>query len=241
MMWHPIRVPFKFRIELLMSDVSHVTFNEVKGYLWRAWSFIKRGLTIEVIGFFLIMGLCIYVFVKQPSTGEKRTVEGNERTSELQRMLKEFEDQKLLLREDVSCKPHKSHSSHKPHKKPKIYKMQERCRKIFEEIFDRPFPSVRPTFLMNPVTGENLELDGYCEPLKIAFEYDGIQHSKYTEFFHKRGPTEFVYQVSKDEFKTKTCKLEGITLVRIPHYIHEDSLKPYILRRLRDLKVLHSK
>ena len=29
------------------------------------------------------------------------------------------------------------------------------------------------------------ELDGYCKQLKLAFEYDGIQHHVYPNPFHK--------------------------------------------------------
>ncbi len=37
------------------------------------------------------------------------------------------------------------------------------CRSIFESIFDKKFPKIRPTWLINPKTGMSLELDGYCK------------------------------------------------------------------------------
>jgi len=43
----------------------------------------------------------------------------------------------------------------------------------------------RPKFL------EGLELDGYCEELKMAFEYDGEQHFKYPNWFHNKSQEAF--------------------------------------------------
>lgn len=232
-----------------MSDgqpLAKVTFTEMKGFASKTWNFLRKGFTIEIIAFLVIVGLCVYVFVRKPSP---KTAKPTERTSELRKMLDDIEEMKLCRdrvsndryssgewsssydREDLGLRQRKP-------KKPKVFKMQERCREIFQEIFDKPFPSVRPDFLKNPTTGENLELDGYCEPLKLAFEYDGVQHSSYNPYFHKRGAIDFKYQLLKDDFKSKKAKLEGITLVRIPHYIHRDNLKPFILRRLKELGVL---
>ena len=38
----------------------------------------------------------------------------------------------------------------------KQFKSEERCREIFEGIFKKPFPSVRPDWLKNPQTKQNL-------------------------------------------------------------------------------------
>jgi hypothetical protein len=47
------------------------------------------------------------------------------------------------------------------------------CRFAFQSIFGKPFPKRRPSWLLVPNMGARLELDGYCEDLKIAFEYNG--------------------------------------------------------------------
>jgi hypothetical protein len=124
---------------------------------------------------------------------------------------------------------------------PRVNRHEERCRQIFEEIFEKKFKSIRPDWLKNPITKRNLELDGLCEDIKtpigrgLAFEYDGAQHSRYIpgSHFHRRGPMEFVYQVKKDSWKDVTCKNRGILLIRIPSFVPYDDLERYIKQQLR--------
>ena len=42
------------------------------------------------------------------------------------------------------------------------------------------FKNVRPWWPLNHETGFCLDLDEHCKELKIAFEYNGIQHHEYT-------------------------------------------------------------
>jgi hypothetical protein len=127
----------------------------------------------------------------------------------------------------------------RPKRGPKKNKHEERCREIFEEIFDCKFKSVRPDWLKNPVTNKNLELDGYNEEIEtplgegLAFEYDGAQHSRYSKHFHKNGPDEFVYQTKKDSWKDLRCKDEGVMLIRIPDFVAFQDLERYIKQKLR--------
>ena len=102
------------------------------------------------------------------------------------------------------------------------------CRHILEEIYNKPFPSVFPSFLKNPKTPKNLELDGYCEELKMAFEYNGAQHYKHVKRFQPNGEVDLLYQIQKDEFKKKRCKEMGIYLINIPYTVKHKHLKSYI-------------
>lgn len=126
----------------------------------------------------------------------------------------------------------------KPKKPKRINKHEERCREIFEDIFEVEFKSCRPEWLENPVTHKNLELDGYAPSIKtplgkgLAFEYDGIQHSKFTPRF-QRHPDEFEYQCKKDSWKDLRCKQEGILLIRIPSFVAFQDLERYIKQKIR--------
>ena len=62
---------------------------------------------------------------------------------------------------------------------------EEKCRKIFENILGEKFSNVRPLWLKNYETGYLLELDGYSKSLKLAIEYDGIQHYEFPNLFHQ--------------------------------------------------------
>ena len=56
------------------------------------------------------------------------------------------------------------------------YRRERSCKKIFELLFQEKFNKSRPKWLKDKRTKRNLELDGYCRKLKIAFEYQGQQH-----------------------------------------------------------------
>ena len=106
---------------------------------------------------------------------------------------------------------------------------EQKVRSIFESIFNKQFPTVRPEFLKNPKTNRNLELDGYCEELKLAFEYDGRFHyedrdtkSLTEKQINRHGSLELTKE--KDLLKDKLCKKEGITLIRIPYWENKNLL-----------------
>ena len=60
-----------------------------------------------------------------------------------------------------------------------------------------------------------MELDGYNEDDKIAFEHHGIQHYKYTKRFHKN-PEDLIKRQVDDKLKVKKCKENKIKLIIIP-------------------------
>ena len=115
---------------------------------------------------------------------------------------------------------------------------EEECRKIFQETLGVAFETVRPDWLKNPLTFQNLELDGYnpdvITPLGkgLAFEYDGIQHSEFIPSLFHSCKEHFYYQKLKDSMKDKMCRDKGVLLIRIPHYILFRELQSFIIGRL---------
>ena len=84
------------------------------------------------------------------------------------------------------------------------------CRYLFQYFTEQPFPKCRPHFL------GGLELDGYCAKHEIAFEYNGVQHYKYTSSFHK-SYHDFERQQERDYRKKDLCQRYGLVLMTIPY------------------------
>lgn len=99
------------------------------------------------------------------------------------------------------------------------------CRKLFEYIFNEEFPKKKPSWLVNS-RGSKMELDGYCEKLGLAFEYQGEQHyGPHRMFQRTRG---FKRQFEDDALKRKLCRLHKVILIGIPYTIPNDDKLQYI-------------
>lgn len=120
------------------------------------------------------------------------------------------------------------------------WKSEHIARDIIEEIMGLKFNKVRPMFL------KGLELDGYCKPLKLAFEYQGRQHYEYIPFFHRK-EGDFKNQQKRDRMKSSICNQMGIVLLLIPYkfnYKNKKDMKTYIIDQLRThgfIFYIHSK
>src|SRR5690606_31445389 len=68
----------------------------------------------------------------------------------------------------------------------------------------------RPAFLVNPASGERLELDRYYPLHGVAFEFNGKQHYAAGGPFTKRDVT---VQRRRDRIKQQICKKKQIDLV----------------------------
>ena len=123
----------------------------------------------------------------------------------------------------------------KPNRKPpQESKGEVECRRVLEEYFSKPFNKARPNFLRNPVTSPdigsiNLELDCYNPELKLAVEYNGIQHYKYIPYFHKSKEA-FQNQKYRDYMKRELCEKNGITLIEVPYTIKIPEIKSFIMK-----------
>ena len=112
------------------------------------------------------------------------------------------------------------------------------CRRILQKLFGVPFISQRPDFLRNPVTGGtfNLELDCYNSDLKLAVEYNGIQHYKYTPYFH-RNYDHFTNQKYRDDMKRRMCRENGVYLIEVPYTVKIPDIEEFIINAYKKIKL----
>ena len=112
-------------------------------------------------------------------------------------------------------------------------KNEKRCRAILEKIYNCDFPTVRPSWLKNPATKRNLEIDCYNHDLRIGLEYSPDSSHTTVGSFHKTKES-LIYQIRKDQWKANQCKKLGITLITVPSWATSD-LKGYITRKLGEV------
>jgi len=120
-----------------------------------------------------------------------------------------------------------------PQKQGRDSKGEIECRNVLEDLFDASFEKARPDFLNNPVTGgsQNLELDCYSPLLKLAVEYNGIQHYNFTPYFHKNKEA-FHNQKYRDELKRRMCIDNMITLIEVPYTVKTENIRSYLIKEL---------
>jgi len=115
------------------------------------------------------------------------------------------------------------------------------------------FTSIRPNWLKNPETMQNLEIDCYNEELKLGLEKNGIQHYKVEPFLH-RPPNwksltfeelkqacqeKFNTQIKNDNIKIKLCEELKIDLIVTSHLDAKKGI-PFLKRLIYD-KIKHRK
>lgn len=111
------------------------------------------------------------------------------------------------------------------------WKSETLTRSIFEELLGVEFPKTRPTWLRSGKSRSSLELDGYCERLKLAFEYQGEYHYMEIPTHHRSRSLKDVQK--NDELKLTICQENGIDLIQVPYW--EKGNREYILKALLSL------
>jgi hypothetical protein len=104
-----------------------------------------------------------------------------------------------------------------------------------ELMFGKEFPKARHGWLRSIETGYPLELDGYCEALRIGFEYHGAQH-------YGDGPSAWKDNQERverlDVTRRKLCWDAGVTLIVVPTFTNRYSVEA-CLRQI-ELAVLNA-
>ena len=90
-----------------------------------------------------------------------------------------------------------------------VNKSEEIVRRVMEMIFNMDFPVERPDWLAE------LQLDGFNEKAKIAFEYNGEQHYSFIKHFHSTIES-FKKRLRYDKIKKFICRDRGVRLYVIP-------------------------
>lgn len=109
---------------------------------------------------------------------------------------------------------------------------EAKCRFIIESMTGESFPSDWKKL-------ENgMQLDGYCESLNMAFEYNGEQHYKMHSYFHKN-ELQFKSQQLRDKIKDEKCKSKNIHKITIPYFYTKtnEELESFIEKCLRKLGI----
>lgn len=107
------------------------------------------------------------------------------------------------------------------------------CKDIFEQMFGRPFSKVKPGWLLN-ARGKRMELDGYCKELRLAFEYQGVQHYKHIGHFH-RDDQSLAQRKQDDALKETLCSRHGVHLIVIPYTVPVREIPLIVAQHVRRL------
>ena len=106
------------------------------------------------------------------------------------------------------------------------------CRKFFEILFNKKFPTTTSLKWLVNENGYKMHLDGYDDELRIAFEYNGIQHYIYNKHFYKT-KEEFEQRIRDDRRKKELCNQNNIVLIIIPYYVSFDEMEDFIRKECK--------
>jgi len=113
---------------------------------------------------------------------------------------------------------------------------EEICRGHFEQLFDKKFPKSYPKWLKSE-KGQ-LELDGFCEELQLAFEHQGDQHYNHNDYL--KISKEASERIKEYKLKVDLCNNQKLKLIVIPQlvlYTKIRDLKDFILNKCECLGI----
>ena len=113
------------------------------------------------------------------------------------------------------------------------YLSERICNIAFEKITGGAFIKGRPNWLRSP-NDTQMEFDGWCEELGIAWEHHGLQHYQDITAFKAKMPLS--QRMAYDETKRILARQRGITLIEIPQLtrlLSIEDLSGFIVNLLR--------
>ena len=121
-----------------------------------------------------------------------------------------------------------------------IYYKENNTRVILEYLLDFDLKKAKPIWSINPVTNHSLELDGYNEKHKFAFEFQGRHH--FEENVYKTNSLKET-QI-KDKIKAQNCIDNNVFLLLINDKKNMGDLKDhinYVVEILKTKKIKFNK
>lgn len=114
----------------------------------------------------------------------------------------------------------------------KLHIAEELCRAVIEASHGHPFPSRYPGDWLRNSRHRKMQLDGYCEALALAFEYQGQQHYQDVGRY-KRGADGLSKRIEDDATKARLCAERGIALVVIPYFESAKLTLDHVIQHIR--------
>ena len=110
-------------------------------------------------------------------------------------------------------------------------KSEELARVAFQHVFGVPFPKKRPEWLRND-RGSQMELDGFAEVLRIAFEYQGIQHFSKSFF-----GASVKQRIKDDKKKLELCRNHQVKLFYLTYEVNHQDFVQEIKRQCLEFEI----
>jgi hypothetical protein len=133
---------------------------------------------------------------------------------------------------------------------PFISRGEAECGRVLKLLFPRhSFQTrVRPRWLMNDFPGRRtvpkpLELDYFCEELKLALEYNGEQHRRLVPRFHgtdEHAPSRLQAQLLRDAMKARKCRERGVDLIVVWYDLELSDIERFLRQHSFVIKRMHS-
>ena len=125
----------------------------------------------------------------------------------------------------------KALGKYKEYKSGKRSKFEQTCNDILEDIYNKPFYTIRPDFLKNPETKRNLEIDCYNDELHLGLESQGPSHYWFPNGL-TRTKEDFMKQIRRDQFKIEQCDANGVYLITVPCTVKKEDYRDFIIYNL---------